>query len=68
MFDVTLRTETGESAVRVGAIVMATGWKPYDATRLGHLGYGVSPDVITNVDVERMAAQGQSSAPPTAGR
>ena len=63
MFDVTLRTETGESTVRVGAIVMATGWKPYDATRLGHLGYGLSPDVITNVDVERMAAQGPITRP-----
>ena len=26
---------------RVGAIVQATGWKPYDASRLGHLGYGM---------------------------
>ena len=63
MFDVTLRTETGESTVRVGALVMATGWKPYDATRLGHLGYGLTPDVITNVELERMAAQGSISRP-----
>ena len=58
MFDVTLRSEPGESTVRVGAIIMATGWKPYDASRLAHLGYGLSPDVITNVDLERMATQG----------
>jgi quinone-modifying oxidoreductase subunit QmoB len=58
MFDVLLRNGAGECAVRDGAIVMATGWKPYDATRLAHLGYGLSPDVITNVELEGMAAQG----------
>ena len=42
---------------------MATGWKPYDPTRLAHLGYGLSPDVVTNVDVERMAAQGSITRP-----
>ena len=63
MFDVTLRSAPGESTVRVGAIIMATGWKPYDAPRLAHLGYGLSPDVITNVDVERMASQGPITRP-----
>jgi len=63
MFDVTLRDEQGESAFRVGAIIMATGWKPYDPSRLVHLGYGLSPDVVTNVDVERMAAQGSITRP-----
>jgi quinone-modifying oxidoreductase subunit QmoB len=67
MFDVTLRTPAGESAVRVGTIILATGWKPYDATRLAHLGYGLSPDVMTNVELERMAAQG-SIARPSDGR
>ena len=67
MFDVILRNGAGEYAVRVGAIVMATGWKPYDATRLAHLGYGLSPDVITNVELEKMAAQG-SIARPSDGR
>lgn len=55
MFDVTLRMERGEQTIRAGAIVVATGWKPYDAARLGHLGYGLSPDVITNVDFEKAA-------------
>jgi quinone-modifying oxidoreductase subunit QmoB len=55
MFDVTVRTESGEQVVRVGAIVMATGWHPYDATRLAHLGYGLSPDVITNIEFEKLA-------------
>ena len=58
MFDVTLATPGGEQTVRAGAIVVATGWKPYDASQLAHLGYGLSPDVITNVELERMAAAG----------
>jgi quinone-modifying oxidoreductase subunit QmoA len=41
----------------VGAIVWATGWKPYDATRLENLGFGKYPNVITNVMMERYASQ-----------
>jgi quinone-modifying oxidoreductase subunit QmoB len=63
MFDVTLKNDAGGSTVRVGGIVMATGWKPYDATRLAHLGYGLSPDVITNVELEKMVAQGPIARP-----
>ncbi len=43
--------------VQVHAIAVATGWKPYDATRLTHLGFGRFPDVITNVMMERMLAE-----------
>lgn len=67
MFEVMLKNGAGGCAVRVGAIVMATGWKPYDATRLAHLGYGLTPDVITSVELEKMAAQG-SIARPSDGR
>ena len=63
MFDVTIATAAGEMTTRVGSIVMATGWKPYDATKLGHLGYGLSPDVITNVELERMVARGPIARP-----
>jgi quinone-modifying oxidoreductase subunit QmoB len=58
MFDVTVQTAEEEAALRVGAIILATGWKPYDASRLGRLGYGSSPDVITNVELEKAAAGG----------
>jgi quinone-modifying oxidoreductase subunit QmoA len=43
--------------VNVGAIVWATGWKPYDATRLENLGFGRYPNVITNVMMERYASE-----------
>jgi quinone-modifying oxidoreductase subunit QmoA len=42
--------------LKVGAIVWATGWSPYDATKLDTLGFGVYPNVITNVMMERLAA------------
>jgi quinone-modifying oxidoreductase subunit QmoA len=42
---------------RVGAIVWATGWKPYDAAKLENLGFGEYPNVITNVMMERYAAE-----------
>lgn len=49
---------------RASAIVAATGWKPYDATKLDHLGFGKCRNVVTNVMLERMAAPDG----PTAGR
>jgi quinone-modifying oxidoreductase subunit QmoA len=42
---------------KVGAIVWATGWKPYDATKLEDLGFGKYPNVITNVIMERYASE-----------
>jgi len=43
--------------VNVGAIVMATGWKPYDMANLDLLGAGKLPNVISNVQMERLAAE-----------
>ncbi len=48
--------------LRVGAVVMAAGWKPYDATKLTKLGYGLSKDVITSIEMEEMAKDGQDRA------
>jgi quinone-modifying oxidoreductase subunit QmoB len=61
-FDVTLKGN-GSEPFRVGSIVQATGWKPYDPNKLGHLGYGASADVITNVQMEEMLASGQVIRP-----
>ena len=43
--------------VKVGAVIVATGWRPYDASHLDHLGYGRCANVITNVMMERLAAR-----------
>lgn len=50
--------------LKAGAVIVATGWKPYDASRIDNLGFGRYPDVITNVMMERLAAPNG----PTKGR
>jgi quinone-modifying oxidoreductase subunit QmoA len=47
-----------EIDLEVGAVVVATGWKPYDATKLDNLGFGKFPNVINNVMMERLANEG----------
>ncbi len=42
---------------KVGAIIWATGWRPYDATKIDNLGFGQFPNVITNVMMERYASE-----------
>lgn len=42
--------------LKVGSVVWATGWKPYDANKLDTYGFGTYPDVITNVMMERLAS------------
>ncbi|MDW7732924.1 MAG: CoB-CoM heterodisulfide reductase HdrA2 [Methanolobus sp.] len=48
----------------VGAIVLATGYKLFDATRKPEYGYGIYPDVITNMELERLL----NAAGPTRGK
>ncbi len=50
--------------LEVGAIIWATGWKPYDARKLDNLGYGRFENVITNMEMERLA----SPNGPTGGK
>jgi len=40
---------------KAGAIVWATGWKPYDAAKIQPYGYGRFKNVITSVEFERLA-------------
>ncbi len=63
LFDVTISKNGSSETIRVGAIVMAAGWKPYDATKLGYLGYGVSRDVVTNIEFEELARKGKIVRP-----
>lgn len=48
-----------------GAVILAAGWRPYEPKEgeFAHLGYGASPDVITNHQFEQMAAQGKITCP-----
>ena len=42
--------------LNVGSVVWATGWEPYDASRIDNLGYGRYQNIITNMQMERLAA------------
>lgn len=49
---------------KMGAIVLAAGWKPYDPEKLDKkLGYGASPNVVTNVQFEELAKAGAVARP-----
>jgi len=57
-------SEAGDArAIEAGAIVVATGFEPYDPTQLGHLGFGRFDDVVTSVTFEEMAAAGELRRP-----
>jgi len=42
--------------INVGSIVWATGWTPYEPTKMDTLKYGQSNGIVTNMEIERMAA------------
>jgi quinone-modifying oxidoreductase subunit QmoB len=58
LFDITL--SNGET-IKGGAFVMTTGWTPYDASKLTHLGAGL-PGVVTSIEFEQMAKEGRINA------
>ncbi len=45
--------------IEIGNVVVATGYKEFDAARLTHYGYGKLPNVITSFDFERMVKSGR---------
>ncbi len=50
--------------LNVGAVVVATGFDPFNATLKPELGYGTYPNVITSLQFERLS----SASGPTAGK
>jgi len=62
-FNVTIKAGGGSASERVGAVILATGAKPFDPTPLENLGYGKYPDVITQAQMEELAAKGKSTRP-----
>jgi heterodisulfide reductase subunit A2 len=59
--DFTQKVEKKE--VKVGAIIVATGFKVFDAHRTPQYGYGKYPNVFTSLEVERLV----TASGPTAG-
>ncbi len=54
-----VQVQRGDQVVELpaGAIIVATGFEPFDAHRKPELGYGAYPQVITTLDFERLSAQ-----------
>jgi len=64
VFEVSISQNGTTAEHRVGAIVLAAGWQPYDPDKLDQkLGFGASPDVITNVMFEENFKEGKITKP-----
>ena len=50
--------------LKVGTIIVATGFDPFDASDKPEFGYGLYPNVITGLEFERLA----SASGPTSGK
>jgi len=55
-YAVDLNMKTEMLNLKAGAIIMATGWNPYDAKKIDNLGFGKVRNVITNMMMERISA------------
>jgi len=57
-FSADITTESGSTTTEnFGAIIQASGFKEYDANQLPEFGYGKSPDVVTQLELEKLARQ-----------
>ncbi|MFC1971801.1 FAD-dependent oxidoreductase [Chloroflexota bacterium] len=63
IFDVSVKQNGNQTSLKAGSIIQATGFKPYDASKLDSLGYGKSADVITTVQMEELAQEGKIKRP-----
>lgn len=55
-----LKTEDGETLeLEAGSVLVCTGYKEFDASRVQQYGYGRLPDVITSFELEAMLRQGK---------
>jgi quinone-modifying oxidoreductase subunit QmoB len=57
-FSADISTESGSTTTEnFGAIIMASGARNYDASKLPELGYGKSPDVVDQAGLEKLALE-----------
>jgi heterodisulfide reductase subunit A len=60
---INLKMEDKLEKIKVGAVVLATGFETFDAKRLPYYGYGTYPNVYTALEVERLV----NASGPTGG-
>ncbi len=66
-FEVAIARNGAALKLTVGAIVLATGWKPTDEARLYGYGLGRINNVITSLELEEMVVQGAVRRPSDGG-
>jgi heterodisulfide reductase subunit A len=62
-FCINLDEKDEEVEITVGNIIVATGFKPFDARRVEQFGYGKYPNVLTSLEFERLT----NASGPTGG-
>ena len=70
-FEADISTESGSTETKsFGAIVQASGFKPYDANQLPEYSYGKNKDVVTQAELELLAiaADGGAIKRPSDGK
>jgi heterodisulfide reductase subunit A len=60
---INLDEQDSEITIQVGNIIVATGFKPFDARRMSQFGYGKFPNVLTSLEFERLL----NASGPTGG-
>ena len=63
LFDVAIKQNGNSVSERTGAVINAAGAVPYDAGKLGHLGYGTSKNIVTREQLEEIAGGGTITRP-----
>ncbi len=59
-FQAKVENKLGElKELAVGSVIVCTGYKEFDSSRIKSLGYGWLPDVITSFELERMIRKGK---------
>jgi len=62
-FLVSIRTPNGTRDLTVNAVILATGFQPYNPSSLKEYGYGRFKDVVTSLELEKMLKDGQFLRP-----
>jgi heterodisulfide reductase subunit A len=66
-FNATIQKSNGQLAeknkplkIEIGNVIVCTGYKEFDASRIVHYGYGKLPNVVTSFELEKMIRAGRS--------
>ncbi len=67
-FKVTVETKDKKNDLTVAAIVLATGFQPYDVSQKKEFGYGKYKDILSAIDLEKMLQEQKLERPSDSGK